>query len=308
MKKCAAVLLTVFCVAFAVLLSACGQNASPTSEVPTSSEEEKMAAAPDLSFTPPPEEPSTPSMPPVEEKPKPWAIVKEAAKLPLLTPEPTKTILLPDKTTVTATYVGKKAPEQANTTPLYTYVADNDDLLRFDAVGGELVYYRWERYFGPFLMQEQEATEEKKEISIDEALAIAQTFAGAHIDLSRYAPPTRATWGHNAYHFQYVRYIGDMPTQETVDIYISRYGKLIRYEANPHLFDCIQIGAVDKAAMRQRFEKELLADGYWLDYILQTEAIGLNDLGAPCVKYEYYYELKNGSKLLVRSKEYPLIE
>ncbi len=253
------------------------------------------------------EEPPIQSQPPVESKPKPWAIVKAASELPLLTPEPTKTVTLPDKT-VTATYVGKISQEWTNTTPLYAYVADNGDVLRFDAVGGELVYYKHDRFFGPFPMQEEESTGKKKKLSIDEAQAVAQTFARAHIDLSHYQPPTQATWGAEDFHFQYVRYIGDMPTQETVDIYISMYGELIIYEANPHLFDCIQIGAVDKSAIRQRFEEELLAEGYWLDYILQTEAISLNDLGEPCVKYEYYYELKNGSKLLVRCKEYPLIE
>ena len=284
---------------FLLLFSGCHTVQTETSDEDTQCPvAESEFSLPDTSYLSPEEE-KTPiqSQPPVETKPTPWAIVKVASELPMLTPEPTKTVTLPDKI-VTATYIGKEYTEIANTTPRYAYEADNGDVLQFDAVGGELVCYE----------RAQKQDKEEKNVSLAQAQVVAETFARQHIDLSRYKPARQDKLFDTKYCFQYVRYIGDMPTQDMVNIDISVSGELLRYWSNPHIFDCIQIGTVDKDALRQRFEEALRAEGESMDYTLEGEGIGLNDLGEPCVIYSYYYDRNDGRLIAVNTIEIPLIE
>ncbi|MBE6778877.1 MAG: hypothetical protein E7541_05770 [Ruminococcaceae bacterium] len=293
----------VFAILFALLFLPLGTDVPPTETstvIPSAPPAQGASTIPDISYTPPAvEKAPTQSQPPGESKPEPWAIVKVASELPLLTPEPTKTVAVPGKT-VTATYYGKGYQEFANTTPYYAYATDDGDVLRYDAVGGELIYY--ERAKKP----KKEEMKEQKAITIDEAQKIAETFVREHINLSRYKPTGAHTLMDGTFTFQYVWYVGDMPTQDIINVYIAPTGDLLQYRAIPHLFDCVWIGTADRAALRQRFEEELRAKGGGMDYTLYGDIIGLNSLGEPCAKYEYYYDRNDGRLIAIEGIEIPL--
>lgn len=301
MKK--SVIITVSCAAVAILLSTFSIYAFMTDEQPLFSEEAKKLDIPDMSYAPPEqEEPPIQSQPPVESAPKPWAIVKVASELPLLTPEPTKTVVLPHKT-VTAAYVTEVSSGFTNTPPRYAYQTDNGDVLEFDAIGGELVYY--EAFENARIYEEER---NQKPISMAEAQKIAEVFILEHMDLSRYRPTHQSTLINESFSFQYIRYIDDMPTQDILVVILYPSGRLKSYRANPHLFDCVQIGDVDREAIFKRFEDQLRAEGKGLDYTLYNEIITLNDKGEPCVLYEYYYDHDSGEHSGIYSMEIPLIE
>ncbi len=169
------------------------------------------------------------------------------------------------------------------------YMTANGDRLGYDALTGQLVYLSIKGLYGDSKRPEELRVSEK------EATAIAEEFAKANCDMSKYTF-LGCTYYDNAGHYmvEYGLKIQGYETSESMGIALTNTGEIRFFSFSPYIFDDKEIKPVDEQVLKKKLDelvKAVNADSL-VSYEIEGQWLAIDKNNRLIMKYETVINFK----------------